>query len=60
VTAPGGLLDLASAVARDAGALLRGHFDAGHLETSSKSSPTDLVSEADLAAEIQRYALNSG
>lgn len=49
--APAELRALAEEVAREAGALLRERFDgpAGPLRT--KSSPTDLVSEADLAAE---------
>lgn len=43
---------LAEAVAREAGALLRGYFEAGERrQVSSKSTPTDLVSEADVAAE---------
>jgi len=48
---PAELCALAESVAREAGALLRERFDqpAGPLRT--KSSPTDLVSEADLAAE---------
>ena len=48
---PAELCALAESVTREAGALLRERFDqpAGPLRT--KSSPTDLVSEADLAAE---------
>jgi len=47
-----GLLDLAIAAARAAGALLRERFEAGTERTlRTKSSPTDLVSEADLTAE---------
>jgi myo-inositol-1(or 4)-monophosphatase len=42
---------LAEAVAREAGALLRGAFEGPELRVSSKSTPTDLVSEADHAAE---------
>ncbi|MGH2913231.1 MAG: inositol monophosphatase family protein, partial [Solirubrobacteraceae bacterium] len=46
------LLDLAIAVARDAGALLLERFDSGRERVlESKSTPTDLVSEADLASE---------
>jgi myo-inositol-1(or 4)-monophosphatase len=45
------LLALAEDIAREAGAQLRGAFDSGDLEVSAKSSPTDLVSEADEAAE---------
>src|SRR5262249_50069514 len=47
----GELRALAEAVAREAGALLRGAFDGPELRVSSKSTPTDLVSEADHAAE---------
>jgi myo-inositol-1(or 4)-monophosphatase len=46
------LLELAASVARDAGALLRERFDGGgERALTSKTSPTDLVSEADLASE---------
>jgi myo-inositol-1(or 4)-monophosphatase len=45
------LLALAEAVAREAGAQLREAFARGGHEIASKSSPTDLVSEADRAAE---------
>jgi myo-inositol-1(or 4)-monophosphatase len=46
------LLELAEAVAREAGAQLRAAAGGGGgLRTQVKSSPTDLVSEADLAAE---------
>ncbi len=46
------LLDVAHEAARRAAALLRERFSSrGSLEISSKSTPTDLVSEADLAAE---------
>ena len=46
------LLALAEQAARAAGELLRERFDAGGEQaTGSKSTPTDLVSEADLAAE---------
>ena len=41
---------LAEAVAREAGALLRAAFEGPELRVSSKSTPTDLVSEADHAA----------
>lgn len=46
------LLALAEQAARAAGELLRERFDGGgERATGSKSTPTDLVSEADLAAE---------
>jgi myo-inositol-1(or 4)-monophosphatase len=45
------LLLLAEAIAREAGALLRQGFAGARLETATKSTPTDLVSELDLAAE---------
>jgi myo-inositol-1(or 4)-monophosphatase len=46
------LLALAVEVAREAGALLLKRFDAGSERAlASKTSPTDLVSEADLASE---------
>jgi myo-inositol-1(or 4)-monophosphatase len=45
------LLALAEDIAREAGAQLREAFDRGDLRVSAKSSPTDLVSEADEAAE---------
>jgi myo-inositol-1(or 4)-monophosphatase len=46
------LLELAVGLARDAGALLLERFDGGHERAlASKSTPTDLVSEADLASE---------
>jgi myo-inositol-1(or 4)-monophosphatase len=47
----GELRALAEAVAREAGALLRGAYEGPELRVSSKSTPTDLVSEADHAAE---------
>jgi myo-inositol-1(or 4)-monophosphatase len=47
----GELRALAEAVAREAGALLRGAFEGPELKIASKSTPTDLVSEADHAAE---------
>jgi len=47
----GELRALAEAVSREAGALLRGAYDGPELRVSSKSTPTDLVSEADHAAE---------
>jgi myo-inositol-1(or 4)-monophosphatase len=47
----GELRGLAEAVAREAGALLRNAFDGPELRISAKSTPTDLVSEADHAAE---------
>ena len=45
------LLALAEATARTAGAQLRDAFARGGHEISAKSTPTDLVSEADRAAE---------
>jgi myo-inositol-1(or 4)-monophosphatase len=46
------LLELAAGLARDAGALLLERFDGGRERAlASKSTPTDLVSEADLASE---------
>lgn len=46
------LLALAEQAARTAGALLRERFEAGGIRgIESKSSPTDLVSEADFAAQ---------
>ena len=46
------LLALAEQAARNAGALLRERFEAGGIRgIESKSSPTDLVSEADVAAQ---------
>ncbi|RKQ90566.1 myo-inositol-1(or 4)-monophosphatase [Solirubrobacter pauli] len=42
---------LAEAIAREAGALLRDAFRGPELRVSAKSTPTDLVSEADHAAE---------
>jgi myo-inositol-1(or 4)-monophosphatase len=45
------LLELAEAAAREAGAQLREAFARTDLQVSAKSSPTDLVSEADHAAE---------
>jgi len=46
------LLALAEQAARNAGALLRARFEAGGIRgIESKSSPTDLVSEADVAAQ---------
>ena len=45
------LLALAESVAREAGGGLRAAFAGTRLRTQAKSSPTDLVSEADLAAE---------
>jgi myo-inositol-1(or 4)-monophosphatase len=47
----GELRALAEAVAREAGALLRGAYDGPELRVTAKSTPTDLVSEADHAAE---------
>jgi myo-inositol-1(or 4)-monophosphatase len=56
VSAPAGLqgelLELAVSVAREAGELLLERFKGGREQTlASKSTPTDLVSEADLASE---------
>ncbi len=46
------LLALAVDLARDSGALLLGRFEGGREQAlESKSTPTDLVSEADLASE---------
>ncbi len=46
------LLDIAVGLARDAGALLLERFEGGREQVlESKSTPTDLVSEADLASE---------
>lgn len=46
------LLELAVSLARDAGALLLERFEGGgERALASKSTPTDLVSEADLASE---------
>ena len=45
------LLSLAEDIAREAGAQLRDAAAGGGLRTQAKSSPTDLVSEADVAAE---------
>lgn len=46
------LLNLAVGLARDAGGFLLERFDGGREQAlASKSSPTDLVSEADLASE---------
>jgi myo-inositol-1(or 4)-monophosphatase len=54
------LVALAERIARDAGAQLRDAFSGGALVTETKSSPTDLVSEADVAAEkLIREALQS-
>ena len=52
MTATAELRALAERAARAAGELLRERFQAGgERATGSKSTPTDLVSEADLAAE---------
>jgi myo-inositol-1(or 4)-monophosphatase len=48
---PAELRAIAEAVAREAGALLRDAFAGPELRVSAKSTPTDLVSEADHAAE---------
>ena len=47
----GELRAIAESIAREAGALLREAFRGPELRISSKSTPTDLVSEADHAAE---------
>jgi myo-inositol-1(or 4)-monophosphatase len=47
----GGLRELAEAVAREAGRQLRDAFAGPGVNVTAKSSPTDLVSEADHAAE---------
>jgi myo-inositol-1(or 4)-monophosphatase len=47
----GELRVLAESVAREAGTLLRAAFEGPELRVSAKSTPTDLVSEADHAAE---------
>lgn len=53
------LLSLAESSAREAGDMLRDAFQAGQHKTTTKSSPTDLVSESDYAAErIIRGALS--
>ncbi len=52
LTLPAELRGLAEQAARAAGGLLRERFEAGgERATGAKSTPTDLVSEADLAAE---------
>ena len=52
MTAPADLLPVAEAAARTAGALLRERFEEGaERRVHSKSTPTDLASAADLAAE---------
>jgi myo-inositol-1(or 4)-monophosphatase len=48
---PGGLREIAEAVAREAGCQLRDAFGGPRVNVTAKSSPTDLVSEADHAAE---------
>jgi myo-inositol-1(or 4)-monophosphatase len=48
---PGGLREIAEAVAREAGRQLREAFAGPLVNVTAKSSPTDLVSEADHAAE---------
>jgi myo-inositol-1(or 4)-monophosphatase len=48
---PGGLREIAEAVAREAGHQLRDAFAGPRVNVVAKSSPTDLVSEADHAAE---------
>ena len=47
----GGLREIAEAVAREAGRQLRDAFSGPLVNVTAKSSPTDLVSEADHAAE---------
>jgi myo-inositol-1(or 4)-monophosphatase len=51
VMSPGGLREIAEAVAREAGCQLRDSFAGPRVNVTAKSSPTDLVSEADHAAE---------
>jgi myo-inositol-1(or 4)-monophosphatase len=48
---PAGLRELAEAVSREAGRQLREAFAGPRVNVTAKSSPTDLVSEADHAAE---------
>jgi myo-inositol-1(or 4)-monophosphatase len=48
---PGALREIAEAVAREAGHHLRDAFAGPRVNVTAKSSPTDLVSEADHAAE---------
>ncbi len=48
---PGGLREIAEAIAREAGHQLREAFAGPRVNVTAKSSPTDLVSEADHAAE---------
>ena len=48
---PDELRMLAESIAREAGALLRDAFRGPELHISAKSTPTDLVSEADHDAE---------
>ena len=48
---PGALREIAEAVAREAGRQLREAFGGERVNVTAKSSPTDLVSEADHAAE---------
>jgi myo-inositol-1(or 4)-monophosphatase len=49
--APSAVIELAERIAREAGAQLREAFEHRDLLIETKSSPTDLVSEADVAAE---------
>jgi myo-inositol-1(or 4)-monophosphatase len=52
------LLELATEAARTAGALLRERYERGHEQTlRSKTTPTDLVSEADMLSERTIRAL---
>jgi myo-inositol-1(or 4)-monophosphatase len=48
---PGALREIAEAVAREAGRQLRAAFAGPRVNVTAKSSPTDLVSEADHSAE---------
>jgi myo-inositol-1(or 4)-monophosphatase len=48
---PAALREIAEAVAREAGHQLREAFGGERVNVTAKSSPTDLVSEADHAAE---------
>lgn len=51
LTSPKDLAALAESIARDTGALLLAHARSAATGVASKSSPTDLVSDADRAAD---------
>ena len=51
MTNPADLLALATRLAREAGALLLDRLPADRTDVTSKSSPTDVTSDADRAAE---------